>query len=179
MRFTFFAAIASLPLLAGCDMGGFAAFDTGPSRPQIDVPKEVTTVSAAELVGSWSCRELDPYPDMPGVTMAMTLNADGSMTAGSTVPMEQSMPGAGDMLMTWTGSWMVEGDRLITSGTEVETTMADGQNTGLAGMINQFVAGFSDRAEDMNAEVLRISATELVMRDQSPEAATVACMRQA
>lgn len=179
MRLAFSAAIASLTLLAACDTGDFTAFDTSPSRPQIDIPKEVTTVSTAEVVGSWSCRELNPYPDMPEVTIAMAFAANGTMTAESAVPMEQAMPGAGDMLMTWTGDWTVEGDRLITTGTEVETVMADGRDTGLAGMINQFVARYTDRAEDMNAEVLRITATELVIRDQSPDAATIACLRQA
>jgi|GEM_PF-2005420 len=179
MRRAATTAIASLILLAACDSGDFAALDTSPSRPQIDVPKEVTTVSRDEIVGSWTCRELDPYPDTPEVTIAMSFAADGTMAAESTVPMEQAMPGAGDMLMTWTGDWMVEGDRLMTSGTEVETVTADGRDTGLTGMINQFVASFTDRAEDMNAEVLRITATELVMRDQSPDAATIACLRQA
>ena len=179
MRFVTTAAIASLTLLAACDVGDFTAFDTSPSRPQIDIPKEVTTVSRDEVIGSWSCRELNPYPDVPDVTIAMTFAADGSMAAESTVPMEQAMPGAGEMLMTWTGTWTVDGDRLVTTGTEVETVMADGRDTGLAGMINQFIARFSDRAEDMDAEVLRITASELVIRDRSPDAATVACMRQA
>jgi hypothetical protein len=31
----------------------------------------------------------------------------------------------------------------------------------------------------MNAEVLRVTATELVMRDRSADAPTIACMRQA
>jgi hypothetical protein len=179
MRLVAPAAIASLTLLAACDVADLDAFGSSPSRPQIDIPKEVTTVSSAEVVGSWSCRELDPYPDMPDVTIAMTFAADGTMSAESTVPMEQTMPGTGDMLMTWTGDWTVEGDRLVTTGTEVETVMADGSDTGLAGMMNQFIARFSDRAGDGNAEVLRISATELVMRDQSPDAPTIACMRQA
>ena len=179
MRFATTAAIASITLLAACDVGDLTAFDTSPSRPQIDIPKEVTTVSTAEVVGSWSCRELNPYPDTPDVTIAMTFNADGSMAAESTVLMEQAMPGAGDMLMTWTGTWTVAGDRLVTTGTEVETVMADGRDTGLAGMLNQFIARFSDRAEDMDAEVLRITATELVIRDEHPDAPTVACLRQA
>jgi hypothetical protein len=179
MRLLSTAALASLTLLAACDVGDLDVLGSSPSRPQIDIPKEVTTVSTAEVVGSWTCRELNPYPDMPAVAVAMTFAADGTMAAESTMPMEQAMPGAGDMLMTWTGNWAVEGDRLITSGTEVEKMMADGTDTGLAGMLNQFIARFSDQADDMNAEVLRITAIELVMRDQSPDAATVACMRQA
>jgi hypothetical protein len=179
MRLVAPAAIASLTLLVACDVADLDAFGSSPSRPQIDIPKEVTTVSAAEITGSWSCRELNPYPDTPDVTIAMTFAADGTMAAESSVPMEQAMPGAGDMLMTWTGNWTVEGDRLITTGTEVETVMADGRDTGFAGMLNQFIARFSDRADDMNAEVLRVTATELVMRDRSADAPTIACMRQA
>jgi len=178
MRLASTAAIVSLTLLAACDTGDFAAFDTSPSRPQIDIPKEVTIVSRDEVVGTWTCRELNPYPDTPQITIAMSFAPDGTMAAESTVPMEQAMPGAGDMLMTWTGDWTVEGDRLITTGTEVETVMADGRDTGLTGMINQFVASFTDPADDMNAEVLRVTATELVMRDQSPDAPTIACLRQ-
>ena len=176
MRFVATAAIASLTLLAACDVGDFGS---SPSRPQINIPKEVTTVSADEVVGSWTCRELNPYPDMPDVAIDMTFDADGSMAAESTIPMAQTMPGAGDMLMTWTGQWSVEGNRVITSATEVETVMADGSDTGLAGMLNHFIASFRDQAEDMNAEILQISATELVMRDDHPDAATIACMRQA
>lgn len=177
MRLVAPSAIASLMLLAACDVADLDTFGSSPSRPQIDIPKEVTTVSSAEVVGTWSCRELDPYPDMPNVTIAMAFAADGTMSAESTVPMEQTMPGAGDMLMTWTGDWAVEGDRLITTGTEVETVMADGSDTGLAGMLNQFIARFSDQAGDSNAEVLRVTATELVMRNEEPDAPTLACLR--
>jgi hypothetical protein len=38
---------------------------------------------------------------------------------------------------------------------------------------------FADRAGDGNAEIYRVTASELVMRAEEPDAPTVACLRQA
>jgi len=65
MRFASTAALSSLLLVAACDADGLDSFGAGPSRPAVSVAKRVTMVSATELVGTWSCRELNPYPDQP------------------------------------------------------------------------------------------------------------------
>ena len=179
MRLVATAAIASITLLAACDVGDLADFGSSPSRPQIDIPKEVTTVSTAELVGSWSCRELDPYPDQPAVTTTIVLAADGTMSSEALLPMAGTMPGASDMLMTMTGNWRVEGDRLITTNTDVEMANADGSQGGLSSMMQSAAAFFTDQAGDGNAEIFRVTATELVMRDEDPDTPTLACLRQA
>jgi hypothetical protein len=171
--------IASTALLAACDVSDFDPLAASQSRPQVTIAKEVTTVSSAELVGSWACRELDPYPEQPAVTTTIELSADGTMASEALLPMAGTMPGASDMLMTMTGNWRVEGDRLITTDTDVEMTSAGGGAGGLSSIMQSAAAFFADQAGDGNAEIFRVTASELVMRDEGPDAPTVACLRQA
>ena len=173
------ALIASTVLLTACDVGDFRSLGMTESRPPVTIAKEVTTVSNAELVGSWTCRELNPYPDQPAVTTTIVLAANGTMSSETLLPMAETMPGASDMLMRMTGDWRVEGDRLITTNTDVEMANADGSQGGLSSMMQSAAAFFTDRAGDGNAEIFRVTASELVMRDEDPDAPTVACLRQA
>ena len=173
------ALIASTVLLAACDVGDFDPLGMTESRPPVTIAKEVTTVSSAELVGNWACRELNPYPDQPAVTTTLVLAADRTLRGEALLPMAETMPGASDMLMRTTGTWRVEGDRLITTDTEVEMTNADGSQGGLSSLMQSAAAYFADRAGDGNAEIYRVTASELVMRDEEPDAPTVACLRQA
>lgn len=173
------ALIASTALLTACDVGDLDPLGMTESRPPVTIAKEVTTVSSAELVGGWTCRELNPYPDQPAVTTTLVLAADGTMSSEALLPMAETMPGATDMLMRVTGDWRVEGDRLITANTDVEMTSADGSQGGLSSLMQSAAAFFADRAGDGNAEIFRATASELVMRDADPDAPTVACLRQA
>jgi hypothetical protein len=170
--------IASTALLAACDVADLEPLGMSQSRPSVSVAKEVTTVSTAELVGTWSCRELNPYPDQPPVTTTIELAADGTMTSEALLPMAETMPGAGDMVMRMTGNWQVEGDRLVTTDTDIEVTAADGSEGGLSSLMQSAAAFFVDQAGDGRAEIFRITASELVMRDEDPDAPTVACLRQ-
>jgi hypothetical protein len=179
MRFVPTAAVAALVLLAACDVADLEPFGSGASRPPVTVAKEVSMVSAAELVGTWTCRELNPYPDQPAVTTTIALGADDRFSSETLLPMADTMPGAGDMLMTMSGDWRVEGDRLITFDTEVDVAAADGSEGGLSSLMQSAAAFFVDRAGDGDAEIFRITASELVMRDADPDAPTVACLRQA
>lgn len=179
MRLVPTAAVLAACSLAACDVADLDAFGPGPSRPPVTVAKEVTMVSADELVGSWTCRELNPYPDQPLTTTTIVLGDDARVSSETLLPMGETMPGAGDMLMTMTGDWRVAGDRLIISGTEVALAAADGSESGLSSLMRSAAALFVDRAGDSDAEIFRVTATELVMRADDPDAPTIACLRQA
>jgi hypothetical protein len=178
MRFVPTAAVLATAFLAACDVADLQPFGSGASRPPVTVAKEVTMVSAAELVGTWSCRELNPYPDQPPTTTTIVLGADDRFSSETLLPMAETMPGAGDMLMTTSGDWRVEGDRLITFDTEVEIAAADGSEDPLSSMMQSAAAFLVDQAGDGDAEVFRVTASELVMRANDPDAPTVACLRQ-
>jgi hypothetical protein len=136
-------------------------------------------VSGAELVGSWACRELNPYPDQPTVTTNLVLNADGSFVSEALLPMAETVPGASDMVMTTAGDWQVEGDRFVTQEAEVDVVAADGGEDAMASWMNTAAEFFMERAGDADAEIFRVTASEFVMRDDDPDAPTISCMRQA
>ena len=179
MRFASTAALSSLLLVAACDAGSLDSFGAGPSRPEVSVAKEVTMVSATELVGTWSCRELNPYPDQPAITSMIMIDADGTMSSEAVLPMAETMPGAPDMVMTMTGQWEIEGDRLITQNTDVEVTAADGTEGGMASLMSSAAELFADPSQAGSSEIFRITASDLVMRGDDPDAPIISCQRQA
>lgn len=164
-------------LLAACKSGDMPSL-TGSARPQLDVPKEVSMVSAAEIVGTWSCVELNPYPDQPPVETTLEMRADGTLTSEALLPLGDQMPGAGDVVMTIEADWKVDGDSIVTTGTKASTRPADGADNGLTTIINQVMSAFADRATDGTSEVFKVNATELVMRSDEPDAPTVSCRRE-
>jgi len=178
MRLGTVAALSSLALVAACETGGLDPFGSDAERPEISVAKEVTMVSATELVGTWACRELDPYPDQPDIASTITINEDGTMSSVSILPIGETMPGNPDMVMTVVGDWQVEGDRLITSNSEVDVVAADGSEAGLASLMSNAAAYFVDQSGDSSSEIFRITASDLVMRADDPDAPTISCLRQ-
>jgi hypothetical protein len=135
-------------------------------------------VSATELVGTWTCRELNPFPDQPQIASTITLNADGTTSSESVLPLSETIPGDPDMVMTMMGDWEVQGDRLVTSNSEVDVVAADGDDGGLASLMSNAAAYFVDQAGDSSSEIFRITASDLVMRGDEPNAPTIACRRQ-
>ncbi|MEZ5862283.1 MAG: hypothetical protein R3D28_25500 [Geminicoccaceae bacterium] len=164
-------------LLAACDPGDLNPLASEP-RPSVTVAKEVTMVSTAELVGSWTCRELNPYPDQPPIETQLEIRKDGTLTSEALLPMEQEIPGAGDLVMTINADWRVEGDRLVTTNTEGSTRAADGSTGGVSALLNQAMSAFTELAADGTSEVFKIDARELVMRGDEPDAPTVSCLRK-
>lgn len=178
MRLGSVAALSSLALVAACDPGGLHPFGADAKRPEMSVAKEVTMVSASELVGTWTCRELDPYPDQPDIASTITIDADGTMSSQSLLPIGEAMPGNPDMVMTVMGDWQVDGDRLVTSNSEVDVVAADGSGGDLMDLMSNAAAYFVDQAGDNSSEIFRVTASDLVMRGDDPDAPTMSCLRQ-
>ncbi|MCB1994216.1 MAG: hypothetical protein KDG49_22405 [Geminicoccaceae bacterium] len=170
------ALVLAAGLLAACDPGDLNPLASEP-RPPVSVTKEVTMVSAAELVGSWTCRELNPYPDQPPIETQLDIRDDGTLTSEALLPMDQEMPGAGDLILTIDADWQVEGDRMVTTNTQGSTRAADGSTGSVSALLNQAMAAFTELAADGTSEVLKVDARELVMRGDEPDAPTVSCQR--
>lgn len=183
MRLLTVAGVSSLVLLAGCDLADRApsgpAAGSAPGRPPVAVAKEISMASREELIGAWTCHELNPYPGQPSVKTDVSFAADGLMTSAALLPMADHVPEGGDLRMTLKARWSVAGDRLVTTGTEVDVEAADGDAGQLSDMAASAAALFADQAHDGSAEILRVSATELVMRGEEEEAPTISCLRKA
>jgi hypothetical protein len=54
-----------------------------PARPALDLADRVGPVDRREIVGTWRCRDLNPYPDRPEQTVAATYRADGTFVSES------------------------------------------------------------------------------------------------
>ena len=73
-----FGVLSALGLLAACAGGGSGS---RPVRPVVSMADEVGTVNRQLIVGTWQCRELNPYPGRPAQTTTATYHADGTFTS--------------------------------------------------------------------------------------------------
>jgi hypothetical protein len=163
-----------LLVLTGCAAGGGEA---PPMRPVVDVQDHVGAVDRERLVGTWQCRDLNPYPDQIDQLVRETYAADGSYHAESR---PAPRPPLGALVVTVRGSWAVSGDNVVTSGLKTEARSADGDaNTDLlAGLGAQFVNSYAANQADGAADVLELGPDRLILQpvgvDDPP---VIACTR--
>lgn len=160
----------ALLLVTGCATGG----DT-PRRPAVSVADEVSAVDRAAVVGSWQCRELNPYPEVPTVATTTTYRADGSFTSEGR---SAARPPLGAVEITATGNWSVEGGAIVTSGVTTEASSADAWTDMMAGVAARLVDSFGGPEDRAAGEVLKLTRAELVLRPSGVEdPPVIACTR--
>lgn len=152
-------------LLAACATG---SSDT-PKRPPVNVADTVSSIDKALLVGTWQCHELNPLAGVPETKTSIELKADGSLVSnGRSAPSQQegSPLGSGEMIISSTGTWQVEGEDLIITGVHTEAKPADGN--AIMGAITSFATSIVNSSSEAmtphQSNVLRLSRHELVMR---------------
>ena len=156
--------MAGAIVLGGCATGGGET----PRRPSLAVTDEVGAVARALVVGTWQCRELNPYHEIPQQTITTTYNADGTfMSQSRSAP----RPPLGAMLVKVTGRWAVEGDRITTSEVETEAGSADGDawTNMMANVGATFVNSFGGTQSNGAGDVLKLGRGELVFRPMGIE----------
>ena len=170
------ASLAAAVLLTGCAVGGGGGGDV--RRPSVTVADEVTAIDRGMLVGSWGCRELNPYPELPRATRTITFAGDGTVVAETKT---EDDPRYGPLRGTSRGTWSVEGDHFALRDMRLEAGAAEGSPNpfgavlgGLAGTVaNTF---FRDRMGGAS-DVLRLTRDELVFRPVAEDPPIVACTR--
>lgn len=151
--------VLEIVLLAGCAGAG----GDPPQRPVASVTDRVGAVDRDLVVGTWQCRELNPYPELPEQTIATTYQADGAFVSESR---SAPRPPLGAMLITARGRWSVDGGHIATSDVETAAGSADGDAwTNLmaqagASIMNSF-GGSETRS---TSEVLELDRSELLLR---------------
>ena len=148
---------AGLLVLAGCasDGGGERTMH----RPAVSVPDQVTAVSRSLIVGSWTCHELNPLPDLPRQTSSVTYNADGTFASTGQV---EAHPPFGAMTVKASGKWSVEGEHLVTSDVTTAASSADAFTNVMAGLGSSIANTFMGSQKAGSANVLKLTRNELV-----------------
>jgi hypothetical protein len=150
-------ALGTPILLAGCTgMGG----DT-PTRPPLNVADQVQQVDRGEVVGTWTCRELNPYPELPQQRTTITYNKDGTLVGEGR---SEARPPFGAMTVNLTGKWAVEGDRIVTSDMQADAGSADAFTDVMAGIATSIANSWSTSQAQGSGDVLKLTERELVLR---------------
>lgn len=151
-------ALAATMGLAGCT--GLGGGDT-PKRPPVTVADQVQKVDRSMVVGTWECRELNPYPEVPTQTAQLTYAKDGTLSG---IAHSQARPPFAEMTIKSTGKWTVEGDRIVTSDIQTEAGSADEFTNVMAGIGSSIVNTFSKGHATGSGDVLELTQHKLVFR---------------
>lgn len=170
MTFRNTALAVFLPLTACAGIGEL------PTRPVVDLPERGATVDPGMLIGRWSCRDLNPYPDQPEQTLVATYEADGRFVTESSTAARGRI---GPIVATGRGKWAITADRLVTSDMQTEARAADGDpETDLLAKAGAQMVDVLSAASPNASDILALEPTKLVLRPSGVEdPAVVACTR--
>lgn len=147
-----------------------------PPRPAVALPEPAATIDPGLLIGRWSCRDLNPYPEQPEQTLVATYDADGSFVTESRTAARGRI---GPIAATGRGRWTIQSAQLVTRDVHTEARAADGdpQTDLLAKAGAQMVDALS-AASPNTAEILQLAPDRLVLRPVGVEdPAVLACTR--
>lgn len=157
-------------------LGACATTDGLPPRPTVMLPAPPVTVDARQLVGTWQCQDLNPYPEQPQQTVVTTYAADGTFVTESRTAAHGPI---GAISATARGSWEVRDGQLRTSDVHTEARAVDGdrQTDILAKASAELVDALSAAKPDAT-EILALDPARLLLRpvavDDPP---VIACTR--
>jgi hypothetical protein len=163
--------LSSALLLVGCAAAG-------PERPAVGVGAPLAAVDPGLVVGTWECRDLNPYPGQPEQVVASTYRADGGFEDRSVVP--GPPPGGAAIEVANRGRWAVEGGRIVTREVRVEATARGGDLalSRLAALSAEFMNGRPAHERDGAMEVLELGPSEMLLRPIGVEdPAVLRCVR--
>lgn len=155
-----FTLVGAACLLAGCAAGGGG---DPPRRPAVAVADEVGAVDRDLVVGTWRCRELNPYPEMPALTIATTYEADGTFVSETQAA---PRPPLGAVRSKARGRWSAEGGQIATTDVTTEAGSADGDawTDLMARATASVINTFNIDQPRATGEVLQLDRRQLVMR---------------
>ena len=145
-----------IALLTGCAMLASCASLKPPERPAYSGPDTTTTVEATELVGVWTVKELNPYPDSPPQSTTIEYKADGTVT-GLVEPQGEQADVLGNMQFEMNGKWVLAGDLVTHSDMNVEAV----GDSNVAKIITNL---FKDNADNLSgqANIYEFTADRMV-----------------
>jgi hypothetical protein len=138
-----------------------------PKRPPVEVADQVQRVDRGAVIGTWNCRELNPYAEVPAQVSTVTYAADGGFVAKARYDAGAAPPFGGMSVVT-TGKWSVENDRILTSDVNTQASSEDPFTNVLAGVASTFANSMSAQQQG-SGDVLKLTRTELTLRPDGVE----------
>lgn len=176
---------ACLATLAACATGGGGEEPSSAAlrRPAVTMPDEVRDVDRAKLVGTWTCKELNPIEGRAPITTTVRFNQDGTARNSAIVDMAaQGGPVGGKMAIDYAYTWQVQGERVVAVNPQATVRAADGsQATGFLASLSQFVINrFSSETKPGTMDPLKLTSSELVLRSgEMADGPVLACTKGA
>jgi hypothetical protein len=161
--------MACLLLLAACE-------------PQSDRPALSSLPAAAApepslLIGTWRCRDLNPYPGQPRQVITTSYDADGSFVSESEIAGRGAM---GPIAVAQRGRWSLADGQLLTHDVTTQARALDGNSeTDALVKASAELIDAVGRDKRVASEVLRLDAKRLTLRPaEVTDPPVIGCTRQ-
>jgi hypothetical protein len=147
--------LASAALILGACTG---TTEPPPQRTPVSVADRVDSIDRNLLVGTWQCREMNPYPGAPAHTTTVTYRADGTFAG------EGSTGGAmSGLSLQSSAKWRIEGDQLVMSDQDSSAT-SENPVLSVLGSLGSAIADQMTAGETARSDILQLDSGHLVWR---------------
>lgn len=123
------ACVTGLMVLTSC------ASLTPPSRPDYAGADKVNSADVSQLIGAWTVKSLNPYPNEEPQRTTIEYKKDG-VVLGSVEPQGESAAVLGNMRFELTGDWSLEGDQVRHSNIEMNSSSDNVMGSMVSKLIN-------------------------------------------
>jgi hypothetical protein len=147
---TFTAGLAGLMLLSSC------ASLAPPARPDYTGADSVDAANTSQIVGAWTVRSLNPYPNEEPQSTTIEYRQDGTVL-GTIEPQGDSAAVLGNMRFELTGNWSLEADQIRHSDIE----MSSSSDNAMGSMVSKMINGKKGIAGEGN--IYELSANRMVI----------------
>lgn len=148
---TLFTLIVTAIVVSGCSSL------KPPVRPDYTGTDQVTMAKPAQLLGTWTVIDLNPYPESDPQSVTIEYKQDGSVH-GLIIPQGESAAALGYMKFNLTGFWQLDGDTINHTKLEMESA---GDNNQLGSFISKMVS--KHQSVSGQANIFEISESRIVM----------------
>ncbi len=151
---TFTASLAALMLLTSCTSL------TPPARPDYTGADSIDTADALQIIGAWTVKSLNPYPNEEPQGTTIEYRQDGTVL-GTIEPQGESAAVLGNMRFELTGKWSLDGDQIRHSNVEMNST----SNNAMGSMVSKLINGQKGIAGEGNIYELSVNRMVIMGSD--------------
>jgi hypothetical protein len=165
------------PLRVACLLLFFAACEPQSDRPALSSLPAAATLDSSLLVGTWRCRDLNPYPGQASQVITTTYGQDGAYVSESEIAGRGPV---GAIAVVQRGRWSVDANQLLTHDVVTDARALDGntETDALAKASAELIDAMGE-GRPAASEVLRLDTRRLTLRPADvTDPPVIGCIRQ-